>query len=154
MSPRVLIWTVAAVLAAMLLAAGVVSLETPPVTGHLLLVVEGDANSLVVSHITSKQDPYNPTRGFASEWSVAVLGSDGSELGRFPVDLSRFDLDPARVGQPLRVEGDVVWETRVATLVSIPYFPDAEGLVFRRQRRMISTVPAAVYSRLIVGGNR
>ncbi len=152
--PRVLIWIVSAILAVMLLSAGVVSLNTPAISGHLLLVVEGDANGLRVTHITPKQDPHNPTRGLDSEWSVAVLSFDGSELGRFPVDLSQFDLDPARVGQPLRVEGDVVWETQVATLVSIPYFANAEGLVFRRQRRVVSTVTAAVYSRLITGGNR
>ena len=68
--------------------------------------------------------------------------------------LSRFDLDPTRVGQPLRVEGDVVWETQLAILVSIPYFANAAGLVFRRQRRVVSTVPAAVYARLIAGGGR
>lgn len=152
--PRVLIWIVSAILAVMLLSAGVASLNTPAISGHLLLVVEGDANGLRVSHITPKQDPHNPTRGLESEWSVAVLSFDGSELGRFPVDLSQFDLDPARVGQPLRVEGDVVWETQVATLVSIPYFANAEGLVFRRQRRVVSTVPAEVYLRLITGGNR
>ncbi len=154
MSPRVLTWIVSAILAVMLLSAGVVSLKTPAISGHLLLVVEGDANGLRVSHITPKQDPHNPTRGLESEWSVTVLSYDGAELGRFPVDLSQFDLDPARVGQPLRVEGDVVWKTQVATLVSIPYFANAEGLVFRRQRRVVSTVPAEVYLRLITGGNR
>lgn len=154
MSPRVLTWIVATILAVMLLSAGVVSRKTPAMSGHLLLVVEGDANGLRVSHITPKQDPHNPTRGPESEWSVAVLGFDGTELGRFPMDLSQFDLDPARVGQPLRVEGDVVWETQVAILVSIPYFANAEGLVLRRQRRVVSTVPAAVYARLIAGGGR
>ena len=131
-------------------AAGATSAQTSsPPSGHLVLVVEGDAAELRVTHITRKQAPYNPVRGSESSWSVAVLRGDGLELGRFPVDLSKFDLNPAHIGQPRRVEGDVVWDTKVATLVNIPWFADAEQLVFRQQGRVLSTVPREIYVRMV-----
>ncbi len=125
------------------------TVNTESESGHLILVVEGDATRLYVSHIAAKPAPYNPVRNSESTWSVAVIGENGSELGRFPLDLSLFDLDPAHVGQPLRVEGDVVRDTRVATLVSIPRFAEAEELVFRIDRQVVGRVPAENYSRMI-----
>ena len=147
LSPPLLTWIGLAALA--LGAAHVVDVSRTPLSGHLVLVVEGDAAGLRVTHITRKQSPYNPVRGSDSSWSVAVLRRDGLELGQFPVDLSKFDLNPAHIGQPLRVEGDVVWDTKVATLVNIPWFADAAQLVFRHEGRVLSTVPATIYVRMV-----
>ncbi len=149
MRPSLLTWTGSLVLALSLSAAGVMTVNTESESGHLILIVEGDATGLYVSHITAKPDPYNPVRHSQSTWSVAVIDENGSELGRFPVDLSHFDLDPAHVGQPLRVEGDVVRDTRVATLVSIPRFAEAEELVFHMDRRIVGRMPSENYSRMI-----
>jgi hypothetical protein len=140
-------WIGFAVLA--IAAAHVVDVDPTPASGHLVLVVEGDAAGLRVTHITIKQVPYNPIRGLDRPWSVALVRGDGLELGRFPVDLSRFDLDPAHIGQPLRVEGDVVWDTKVATIVNVPWFADAEQLVFRSQERVLSTEPPESYLRMV-----
>lgn len=142
-------WTVLFAVAALSSSDGTVDTSSPSVPGHLILVVEGDANGLSVTHITTKEEPYSPSRLPDSDWSLSVRRADGVELGRFPVDVSRFDLSAARVGQGLRVDGDVVWDTRVATLVSIPRFAGAAELVFHRQGRRIGTVQSEDYTRMV-----
>lgn len=144
-----LTWTVLFAVAVLSSADTVVDMGPPTVPGHLILVVEGDANGLSVTHITSKKEPYAPPRHVDGDWTVSVRRADGLELGRFPIDLSRFDLNPARVGQGLRVDGDVVWDTRVATLVSIPQLEDAADLVFHRRGQRLSTLQSEDYARMV-----
>ena len=42
-----------------------------------------------------------------------------------PLDLARFDTDPAHVGTPLVVRGCEVRDPRIALLVNVPRFPGA-----------------------------
>lgn len=121
-----------------------------PPRGHLILQVEGDANGLRVTRITAKPDVCGPQR-LESDYQIVVQAADGSEIARHPLDLRLFDLDPARVGAPLRVEGCRVVETRVATLASIPDWPDAIRLELVHGTRRLGRVDADAYSALLAG---
>jgi hypothetical protein len=123
--------------------------------GHLILQIEGDARALRVSRITPKPDPCGPIAGFVSEFSVAVFAADGTELGRYPLDLSAFDVDPARVGGAVRVEGCVVRDTRIATLANVPHWPDAARLEIARGGAVMGRLLAAEISAMTsAGGGR
>jgi hypothetical protein len=119
-------------------------------SGHLVLQIEGDARALHVTRITPKPDPSGPQR-LESEWRIVVFDAGGNELGRYPLDLRPFDLDPAHVGAPLRVEGCRIVETRVATLASIPHWPTAARLSIVQGDRVLGEVAPARYATLLAG---
>jgi hypothetical protein len=125
--------------------------HVPEPQGHLILQVEGDAGALQVTRITPKPDPCGPAR-LHSEYAVVVRDAAGTELGRVPMDLSAFDLDPARIGQPLRVEGCVVKDTRVATLVSIPRWPTAAALDLVQGTRVLGTLAGDSFATMVRAG--
>lgn len=118
--------------------------------GHLILQVEGDASGLRISRITAKADACGVLR-LESDHQIVVRAADGSEIARYPLDLRMFDLDPAHVGAPLHVEGCRVVETRVATLASIPNWPDAAGLELLHGGRIVGRVDDAAYAQLLAG---
>lgn len=134
--------------------------STPPssqpwIQGHLVLVIEGDALALRVTAVVPKSEPWGGTpRGLRSDHSVAVLADDGSVLGGFPLDLTHFDLDPARVGSGPRVEGCKVVETRVTALASIPRFRDASGLAILRGRTVMGSVSPEGWRELLEAGEK
>jgi hypothetical protein len=131
----------------------VATLAPPPAAGpegHLVLQIEGDARALRVTRITPKPDPCGPAR-LDSIWRIVVRAADGSELGRYPLDLRQFDLDVAHVGAPLRVEGCRVIETGVATLASIPRWPNAASLAIVSGARTLGTLDAPSYAALLAG---
>ncbi len=121
--------------------------------GHLILQIEGDARALRVTRITPKVDPCGPAR-FASAHAVVVRDAAGSELGRVPLDLSNFDLDPARVGGALTVEGCMVRDPHVATLVSIPRWPTAASLEVVHAQQVLGTLAGGAYAELVTAGER
>lgn len=121
-------------------------------SGHLILQVEGDARALQVTRITRKPDPHNPVVGVSSAYAVVVQDAAGVELGRYPLDLSRFDLDPARIGQAPRVAGCEVWDARVAMLTNVPDFAGAARLELRRGDVLLGAVEGAAFARLLAEG--
>jgi len=122
----------------------------PPVPkGHLVLLIEGDARGLRVTHITAKTDPYNPVYGVKPAHEVVVYDRNAKVLGRYPLDLSKFDLDPKNVGKPLRVEGCQVIDTKVVVLTNIPWLPNASFLEIEKGPASLGEVTAADYARLV-----
>lgn len=127
--------------------------SAPEPQGHLILQVEGDARALRVTRITPKPDACGLAR-IESPYSVVVRDAAGRELGRVPLDLSKFDLDPARVGGALRVEGCVVHDTRVATLVNVPHWPTASRVEILDGERIVGALTATEYATLVEAGER
>lgn len=125
--------------------------SVPDPRGHLILQVEGDANTLRITRITPKVDPCGLQR-ITSEYAVVVRDAQGLELGRVPLDLSKFDLDPSRVGGALRVEGCVVRDPRVATLVNVPHWPTASTVEILHGVRPLGMLAADSYVRLVQEG--
>lgn len=121
--------------------------------GHLVLQIEGDANALGVTWITPKTSGYNKQR-ITSPYSVVLLGGRGDVLGSYPLDLAPFDLDPLRVGQPLKVTGCEVRDTRVATLHSVPYLDGLDSIQIRRGGRLLGRVAGVDLQRMIEEGSR
>lgn len=130
-------------------------LPQPPVQGHVVLVIEGDALSLRVTAAVPKTDPWGGVpRGLQSPWSIVVTAADGSILGSYPLDLSHFDLDPANVGNGPQVQGCRVVDTRVTALANIPRFRDAAALAILRDGRVVGTVTPAAYAELLEEGRK
>ncbi len=119
--------------------------------GHLILQIEGDATGLEIVRITAKPDPCGPLRD-SSAVSILVLGQAGTELGRYPLDLSRFDLRPTRVGGAIQVEGCVIHDPRVATLASIPHHPNAERIKLMRGNTTLGSLNATAYRQKLSAG--
>lgn len=128
--------------------------STPAVRGHLILQIEGDARALDVTHVTPKPDPFGHLAGVAAEFVIEVRDRRGAVLGRFPLELDRFDLDPAHVGDPVRVEGCVLVDTKVAALASVPDFVDAAELRILRGEQELGRVDAARLARMTAEGRR
>ena len=131
--------------------------ETPPATakavfGHLILQVEGDVTSPEVMWITPKKAAYNPVRGTQSEFQLELLDGLGRVLGSYPLDLTHFDLNPANIGKPLKVHGCEVRDTKIATIVNVPFLVAATSLRIRRGKAVLSTLEAAGYSHLLAEG--
>ena len=121
-----------------------------PPRGHLILQVEGDVHGLRVTRITAKADACGPQR-VESDYQIVVRSAGGTEIARHPLDLRMFDLDPAHVAAPLRVEGCRIVETRVATLANIPNWPDAVRLELVHGAQLLGRVDKDVYSALLTG---
>ena len=121
----------------------------PPPNGHLVLVIEGDAKGLEVTHVTAKADPYNRVYGPKTSHEIALFDRNGTELGRYPLDLSKFDLDPANVGKPVRSEGCTIIESKVVMLTNIPWLPNTSYLEIRRGATKVGELTVANYSRLV-----
>ena len=68
--------------------------------------------------ITPKASGYNRTK-IESPFEIDLFDGAGRLLGTYPIDLSRFDTDPARIGKPLRVEGCEVLDSSIVTIVNV-----------------------------------
>ena len=121
-------------------------------TGHLILLIEGDAGGLRVTHITAKRDAYNPVHGSRTPYQVVVHDATHKVLGRYPLDLSNFDLDPNNAGKPLRVQGCEVIDTKVAMLTNIPWFPNASFLEIQKSQVAVGELLKDSYQRLVEQG--
>lgn len=119
--------------------------------GHLILQIEGNANALRVTRITPKKSGYNPTSR-TSPYQIELLDAGGQVLGSYPLDLSLFDMNPARVGKPLRVQGCEVRDTRVATLANVPYLAHAVTVRILRGNRVFGFLNTASYRKLVAQG--
>jgi hypothetical protein len=128
--------------------------QPPDVRGHLILQTEGDARALDVTRITVKPDPFGHLAGVQSEFAIELRDAAGRLLGSYPLELDRFDMDPAHVGRDLRVEGCVIVDTRVAALVNVPDFVAAAELRILRGAQVLGRVEPARLARMVVEGHR
>jgi hypothetical protein len=132
--------------------------QSPQASGHCVLVVEGDRDRLAITHAARKPDPWaGVPQGFASDWTLAIRDAGGRVLVELPIDVSKFDTGALRKGQPVRVEGCVVRDARIAMLVNVPWFAAAATYEFARTgdaggRVALGSVPAATVARLAGGG--
>ncbi|MCA8973785.1 MAG: hypothetical protein KDC98_03650 [Planctomycetes bacterium] len=128
--------------------------STPPAApGHLVLVVEGDRDQLTITHANRKQDAWaGNAKGLASAWQLSLRDGNGVELAAVPLDMSPFDLDPARKGGPLQVQGCIVRDPHVAMLVNAPALADVASYVFLRGDVTVGTIAATEVDRLAGGG--
>jgi hypothetical protein len=78
----------------------------------------------------------------------------GQELGRFPIDLARFDLDPAHVGRGPTVPGDQVRTPAIALPVSVPDFAAADNIVVLHDQLPIAAVSSSTLATLLAIGGR
>ncbi len=106
----------------------------PVARGHFTLIVEGDRDQLTISGAVAKGDPWaGVPKGLTSAWTLSILAQDGSVLAEVPLDLVHFDTAADRKGAPVRVEGCVVHDPRVAMLVNVPRFAEAATYQFSRR---------------------
>lgn len=129
--------------------------EPPPQqpNGHLVLVVEGDVTALRVSHAAHKQEPCGAVpKGLSSEFRLSAVDAAGKELCSRPVDLSLFDTDPTHIGRPVQVTGCIVKDWRIALLVNVPDYPQADRLLFWRGKQQIGALPQRELQQLLGGG--
>lgn len=129
--------------------------ESPPPSadGHLILQLEGDVRALSIVRITKKPDPCGLAR-VDSPFSVVLLDAAERELARVPLDLSQFDLDPAHIGQPPRVAGCVIKDTRIAALVNVPHYPSTARAVILRGSDVLGGADAVRFAALLAQGVR
>ncbi|MCA8957985.1 MAG: hypothetical protein KDC87_18060 [Planctomycetes bacterium] len=127
------------------------ALAPPADIGHLILQLEGDVRALQVVHLTPKPSAFNPTYR-PSPFSIDLYDQAGNRLGSYPLDLSRFDTDPLRVGQPLRVEGCEVRDPHIAMLANIPYLPDACSIRICRGDKELGRLENVDYQRMLTAG--
>ena len=107
--------------------------------GTPILLVEGDARALRVTHVFAKPSAYQRTKA-KSRWQVVVYDGDSREIGRYPMDLSAFDLNPNHVGKATEAHGCEVIERKVNALVNIPDHADASFLVLEHNGRTVGEV--------------
>ncbi len=118
---------------------------TPPALpkcGHLVLQLEGNVKGLKVTWITPKQSGFNRTKS-KSDFAVDLLDAAGRKLGTYAVDLSHFDTNPANIGKAIRVQGCEVLDSKIATIVNVPWFATLTSLQIRHRKKVIGTVGAA-----------
>ena len=127
--------------------------EQPEAAGHFVLVVEGDRDQLAVTHASHKADPWaGVPKGLLSDWTLSIRDAAGAELAVVPLDVSKFDLDPLRKGQPLRVQGCIVQDPHIVMLANVPCFAQAASYTFARGKTAIGTVDGATVRQLAGGG--
>jgi hypothetical protein len=114
----------------------------PPKYGHLIVQLEGNVHGLTVTWITPKTSGYNETR-IKSSFEVDLFDGAGAKLGTYPIDLSAFDTDPARIGKPLRVQGCEIRDSRIVTIVNVPYFKATASMRIRSGGIVIGRLGAA-----------
>lgn len=123
--------------------------QEPP-TGHLVLVVEGDVTALRVAHAVAKKDEWGGVpKGLRSEFALKAFDATGAEILSVPLDLSKFDTDPARVGGPVVVTGCEVRSPQIGTLVNVPALAQAARWEFSRGQKLLGAFDGAALERML-----
>ena len=118
--------------------------------GHLVLVVEGDVTSLRIVRAVAKADDWGGTqKGLQSEFALRALDADGKDLISVPMDLSRFDTDPAHIGKQDQVNGCEVRSARVGLLLNIPRVDGVASYQFVRGKTAIGEATADAVAQLL-----
>ena len=121
--------------------------------GHDVLVVQGDRDRVVVTHVVKKTDPWagNP-KAMASDWRLEIRAADGALLDTVLLDLTPFATRVEDKGRARRVEGCVVIDSRIAMLVNAPRHHDAAVYEFFRGTDSLGRYDAVEILRLAEGG--
>lgn len=118
--------------------------------GHLILIVQGNVQQLAITHAVAKTDPWGGApKGLQSAFAVRLLGADDEELLTVPVDLSRFDTDPAHIGQKARVQGCEIRNSAIALSINVPRLATVRRYEFTRDGKPIGSTDAATVLRQI-----
>ena len=119
--------------------------------GHLIVQLEGNVHGLNVTWITPKTTGYNKTR-VKSTFEIDLLDRAGAKLGTYPIDLTRFDTNPARIGKPLRVQGCEVLDSKIVTMVNVPFFANTASMQIRNGGMVIGRLGADQIAKLTAQG--
>ncbi len=125
---------------------------TPPEDiGHLILQVEGNVRALQVTHVSKKKSGYN-RRWDTSPYTVDLHDAKGNRLGSYPLDLSRFETNPLEIGKPVRVEGCEVRDSKIVTLINLPYLPEATSADIRHGDKLLGRLGPQRYRQMLAAG--
>lgn len=122
-----------------------------PQYGHLIVQLEGNIHGLNVTWITPKTTGYNKTR-VTSPFEIDLFNGAGAKLGTYPIDLSRFDTNPRSVGKPLRVQGCEVLDSKIVTMVNVPFIANTASMQIRNRGIVIGRLGADQLARLTARG--
>lgn len=121
--------------------------------GHLVLIVQGDRDQLAIAGAVPKTDPWaGVPKGMTSDWRLEIRAADQSLLASVPLDVTPFATDPQAQHRPLRVEGCLVIDSRIAMLVNAPHFAEAASYTFHRGNVLLGTTSAEQVAKLAGGG--
>lgn len=121
--------------------------------GHLVLIVQGDRDQLAITGAVPKTDPWaGVPKGMTSDWRLEIRAADQSLLASVPLDVTPFATEPQAQHRPLRVEGCIVIDSRIAMLVNVPHFAAAASYAFFRGATALGSTDAAAVVRLAGGG--
>jgi hypothetical protein len=105
----------------------------PVADGHYVLVVEGDRTALLITHASRKTEPWaGVPKGFTSAWLLSIRDAHGAVLADVPLDVTPVATGAGELGKPVRVEGCIVRDSRIAMLVNVPRFAAAASYTFTR----------------------
>jgi hypothetical protein len=100
-----------------------------------------------------KTDPWaGEPKGMTSDWRLEIRAADQSLLASVPLDVTPFATDAAAQHRPLRVEGCIVIDSRIAMLVNAPRFAEAASYTFHRGNVLLGTTSAEQVAKLAGGG--
>ena len=126
--------------------------------GHYVLVIEGNRDGLAVTFARKKDDQWaGIPKGLSSNWRVSILDDKRQELATIPIDVSSFATDVQSLGQPARVQGCMVVDSKIGLLLNVPAFAAATNYVFSRtepngQITKLGTTSAPAVRELAGGG--
>lgn len=121
-----------------------------PRPGQLVLVVEGTVAQLQITFASQKVTPWaGVPKGLTSEFALLAFDAKGTELLRVPMDLSKFETDPAKIGTPVVVTGCEVRSPNIGVLVNIPLAPTAVRYAIVRGKQTIGEATAAQLAELL-----
>jgi hypothetical protein len=125
--------------------------QEPP-AGHLVFVVEGSVRNLHITQAVAKPDPWaGVPKGLTSEFALVALDNKGNEVARVPIDLSRFETDPNKVGAADVVNGCEIRSPRIGVLVNVPAVAEVARFVIVRGKVGIGEATAAAIEELLRG---
>jgi hypothetical protein len=87
-----------------------------------------------------------------SDWRLEIRAADQSLLASVPLDVTPFATEPQAQHRPLRVEGCIVIDSRIAMLVNVPHFAAAASYAFFRGDVLLGTSSAEQVAKLAGGG--
>lgn len=125
--------------------------KTPAAPGHYVLLIEGNVSNLHVAKMFPKASGYNQV-STRSEFTVDLFDGNGGILGSYPLDLSQFETDAAKIGRGIRVQGCEVRDTNIAALINVPHFANTTRIQVRRGRIVLSEIGAAQIAQLAQQG--
>lgn len=133
--------------------------DAPPKALYLLF--RGDARGVELYHAVRKDHEFRPLAPLATAHRVRLLDARGVSLAQVHLDLAGFCLDPAHVGDPPHVHGDVAQSHQLVLFAALPDLPQTARVVFERKDaqpgspvvwREMGASDAAALRRLIENG--